>query len=670
VQLKASNKGSSRTKKALFLVSSIALVSSSSASAQASSSLHHSVAFHNGLSFFSRLNAHAWGKKYAAGSSDSGEGNAYSSISLKTPNTKVTPSNPVTPTTNSRARTPSIPVRLLDESAAAGAAAAAATGAGSESFTLGGLLEKDRQAVTSLPPAPFQDIEMDKEILEELTRMLYQSLNERQQDVWAKLWLNDDQGGGGSSVMLSAGDGNVTVGHAGVVDWLNVLRKEERKLDPGKKGLMLCPTTEISNVRVCVNGLHAWVTCHEVLTRGLLKDGGEGRGKGGEAGEKEPMWGTNIFRRWNGQWKLMCHFSGRLAGVQGELQDLMEEKRMREMAGGGKGKRGGSGGMPNIQRIPLRPEDLGLPPGMGAEAEITWEMDDGMFEGDGEDEGFENEDGMAVDVEVVKEGGGEEGREGGREEERRLAASFEDLAGRLLEWNRADVFRKETKKALGAVRKLAREGYLTEVDKVRTRGREGLREGLREGGKEGGREGRILWRGLLPWLQLRPPPHFSSTDRPSCFLFPFCFSDETHPFRDQRGFPGGSVAGRNGLRPPGQRVRGRGGVLGAVEVDIAHVGVKEEGKRGMSGARHEGWKPSWWGGRGESGEGVLLLVLGKGTKWVPRGSRSGGGKRTSRRTEGEEEEGGGGGKMKRWSRRDGDRGIGASGDNQRGSVAL
>jgi hypothetical protein len=486
VQLKASNKRSSRTKKVLFLVSSIALVSSSSALTQASSSLHHSVAFHNGLSFFSRLNAHAWGEKYAAGSSDSGEGNAYSSISLKTPNTKVTPSNPVTPTTNSRARTPSIPDRLLDESAAAGAAAAAATGAGSESFTLGGLLEKDRQAVTTLPPAPSQDIEMDKEVLEELTRMLYQSLNERQQDVWAKLWLNDDQGGGGSSVMLSAGDGNVTVGHAGVVDWLNVLRKEERKLDPGKKGLMLCPTTEISNVRVCVNGLHAWVTCHEVLTRGLLKDGGEGWGKGGGAGEKEPMWGTNIFRRWNGQWKLMCHFSGRLAGVQGELQDLMEEKRMREMAGGGKGKRGGSGGMPNIQRIPLRPEDLGLPPGMGAEAEITWEIDDGMFEGDGEDEGFENENGMAVDVEVVKEGGGDEGREGGREEERRLAASFEDLAGRLLEWNRADVFRKETKKALGAVRKLAREGYLTEVDKVRTRGREGGREGGRGGEQDPG----------------------------------------------------------------------------------------------------------------------------------------------------------------------------------------
>lgn len=277
MQLKASNKRSSRTKKVLFLVSSIALVSSSSALTQASSSLHHSVAFHNGLSFFSRLNAHAWGGKCTAGSSDSGEGNAYSSISLKTPNTKVTPSNPVTPTTNSRARTPSIPDRLLDESAAAGAAAAAATGAGSESFTLGGLLEKDRQAVTTLPPAPSQDIEMDKEVLEELTRMLYQSLNERQQDVWAKLWLNDDQGGGGSSVMLSAGDGNVTVGHAGVVDWLNVLRKEERKLDPGKKGLMLCPTTEISNVRVCVNGLHAWVTCHEVLTRGLLKDGGEGK---------------------------------------------------------------------------------------------------------------------------------------------------------------------------------------------------------------------------------------------------------------------------------------------------------------------------------------------------------------------------------------------------------
>ena len=52
---------------------------------------------------------------------------------------------------------------------------------------------------------------------------------------------------------------------------------------------------------------------------------------------------------------------------------------------------GGKGGMPGMpgmqQRIPLRPEDLGLPPGMplNAEAEITWEWDD-------EDEDDEDEE--------------------------------------------------------------------------------------------------------------------------------------------------------------------------------------------------------------------------------------------------------------------------------------
>lgn len=85
---------------------------------------------------------------------------------------------------------------------------------------------------------------------------------------------------------------------------------------------------------------------------------------------------------------------------------------------------------------------------------------------------------------------------------------------------------------------------------------------------------------------------------------------------------------------------------------------------------YEGREAKMVGREGGKRGGHLLLVRGKGTKWVPRGSRSGGGKRTSRRREAAEEEGGGGGKMKRWSRRDGDRGSGASGDKQRGSVAL
>ena len=43
----------------------------------------------------------------------------------------------------------------------------------------------------------------------------------------------------------------------------------------------------------------------------------------------------------------------------------------------------------------------------------------------------------------------------------------QDLAGSLLEWNRNAVFRKKTKKALMAVRKLFKEGKISRVEKVK-----------------------------------------------------------------------------------------------------------------------------------------------------------------------------------------------------------
>jgi len=333
----------------------------------------------------------------------------------------------------------------------------------------------------------------DKEMLEELTHMFYRAVNERNSDMLRKIWLEEEMSSSSSSsVVLSAGDGNVTMGYDAVVDWLNVLRKEERRLDPGKKGLMLCPTTDISDLRVCVNGLHAWVTCKEVMARGLLSSNmqaynlvGNG-GLGGGGMMKEVFCGTNVWRKWNGQWRLLSHFSGRLARVQGGVSEYFEYKKMKDMAGGrgGKGGRGGAGGQQNIQRIPLRPEDLGLPPGMEGEAEITWEIDDDVFEVLGEEgaEGYEVagfDDGKGngwMEVEL-KEGEREGGKEGEREGEQRLAAAtLEDLAGSLLEWNRSAVFRKKTKKALSAVRKLFLEGRLTEEEKVSG-------EGKREEGK-------------------------------------------------------------------------------------------------------------------------------------------------------------------------------------------
>ncbi|GAB5031103.1 Hypothetical protein NocV09_00403760 [Nannochloropsis oceanica] len=486
----SSSSGSSSSSRLTFLllIVSSAVASPSAFWGSAGSIPSHPTAFQGRMMLSpSSTSSSSFGRglprRQAAGGGD--KSTKASSSSSSTSTTSPSPATSTSSTTNSpRPPVQSIPSRLLAESAAAGAAAAAATGAGAPSFTLSDLLQRDRQAVTSLPPAPPQDMSQDKEMLEELTHMFYRAVNERNSDMLRKIWLEEEMSSSSSSsVVLSAGDGNVTMGYDAVVDWLNVLRKEERRLDPGKKGLMLCPTTDISDLRVCVNGLHAWVTCKEVMARGLLSSNmqaynlvGNG-GLGGGGMMKEVFCGTNVWRKWNGQWRLLSHFSGRLASVQEELSEYLEYKKMKDMAGGrgGKGGRGGAGGQQNIQRIPLRPEDLGLPPGMEGEAEITWEIDDDVFEVLGEEgaEGYEVagfDDGKGngwMEVEL-KEGEREGGKEGEREGEQRLAAAtLEDLAGSLLEWNRSAVFRKKTKKALSAVRKLFMEGRLTEEEKMK-----------------------------------------------------------------------------------------------------------------------------------------------------------------------------------------------------------
>lgn len=100
----------------------------------------------------------------------------------------------------------------------------------------------------------------DREVLEELTGLLYHALNERSTETMARLWLEDDP-----AVLFFAGDGAGPVrGYAAVVDMLRTVRQEERRLDPARsKGpLMLHPPVEASGFRVVVNGMHAWVrTC-------------------------------------------------------------------------------------------------------------------------------------------------------------------------------------------------------------------------------------------------------------------------------------------------------------------------------------------------------------------------------------------------------------------------
>lgn len=142
---------------------------------------------------------------------------------------------------------------------------------------------------------------------------------------------------------------------------------------------------------------------------------------------------------------------------------------------GGGGRAGGSKGM---QRMPLRPEDLGLPPGMsldglGAEAEITWELDEEDLADLEFEEGEEGE--WEFDPET---GGMSFTRAGILNEDGTItyqtsatvsaaAAAAAAGMGLLDTWHRTAVFREKTKKALGAVRRLAREGRITKLEKAK-----------------------------------------------------------------------------------------------------------------------------------------------------------------------------------------------------------
>lgn len=73
------------------------------------------------------------------------------------------------------------------------------------------------------------------------------------------------------------------------------------------------PTT---NRRCSTNPTQPQVTCKETMTRGLTKDH--------PFNPKEDYWvGTNFFRRFNGQWRLVMHWSGRLAPVHEQLQEMV-----------------------------------------------------------------------------------------------------------------------------------------------------------------------------------------------------------------------------------------------------------------------------------------------------------------------------------------------------------
>lgn len=102
-------------------------------------------------------------------------------------------------------------------------------------------------------PSPMEE----REVLEELTGLLYHALNERSTDTMARLWLEDDP----SIVFFAGDDGGPVRGYADIVDMLRKVRQEERRLDPARsKGpLMLHPHVQPSNFRVVVNGMHAWV---------------------------------------------------------------------------------------------------------------------------------------------------------------------------------------------------------------------------------------------------------------------------------------------------------------------------------------------------------------------------------------------------------------------------
>lgn len=168
-----------------------------------------------------------------------------------------------------------------------------------------------------------------------------------------------------------------------------------------------------------------------------------------------------------------------------QTNQQLEQKKAKEMAkqqggGGGGGRAGGSKGM---QRMPLRPEDLGLPPGMsldGAEAEITWELDDEDLaemefqEGEEGEWEFDPETGTMAFSRggVINEDGTVTWSTAGNsmrlvDDAEVAAAAAAAGMGLLDSWHRTAVFREKTKKALGAVRRLAREGRITKLEKAK-----------------------------------------------------------------------------------------------------------------------------------------------------------------------------------------------------------
>ena len=164
-------------------------------------------------------------------------------------------------------------------------------------------------APSAAAPSAAVEAAPDREVLGRLTELFYHAMNERNAQVLSQLWLEDP------GVVFFAGDeGGMTTGyvcvsmcvcvysslspgiaplkrhvrnprlvsitlttlphththtyarrrHAAVVDLLQTIRREERELDPAKKGLMLHPPVEPSAMRVVVNGMHAWVRCLSV----------------------------------------------------------------------------------------------------------------------------------------------------------------------------------------------------------------------------------------------------------------------------------------------------------------------------------------------------------------------------------------------------------------------
>ena len=118
-------------------------------------------------------------------------------------------------------------------------------------------LKQELAAPPPLRPPRVPSPAEDREVLEELTGLLYHAINERSTDTMARLWLEDDP----NIVFFAGDDGGPVRGYADIVEMLRLVRQEERRLDPARsKGpLMLHPTVEASNFRVVVNGMHAWV---------------------------------------------------------------------------------------------------------------------------------------------------------------------------------------------------------------------------------------------------------------------------------------------------------------------------------------------------------------------------------------------------------------------------